>query len=214
MLSGHTDVVPVDGQDWASPPFELAERGGKLFARGTADMKGFLACCLALVPAFKAMKLETSLVQDEAHSTWSVTYKDPTNAERAVDVELSSQPEYHRLRTLAKQTAPFNKAPFVVVRDARRETLPNWREMLGYIKNEGTRDVNVQRYKGLGEMNAEQLWETTLNPDTRRMLPVQWDAINTSADKEVFEMMMARENASQRREWMETFGNLVDADIS
>ncbi|MBW4791861.1 acetylornithine deacetylase [Pseudomonas tolaasii] len=50
-LSGHTDVVPVDGQPWTLPPFALTERDGKLFGRGTADMKGYIACVLALVPA-------------------------------------------------------------------------------------------------------------------------------------------------------------------
>jgi topoisomerase-4 subunit B len=71
----------------------------------------------------------------------------------------------------------------------------------------------VSRFKGLGEMNPEQLWETTLNPDTRRMLPVQLDE-GLDVSKDIFNMMMARENASQRREWMETYGNLVEADIS
>lgn len=51
VLSGHTDVVPVDGQPWTVPPFALTERDGKLFGRGTADMKGYIACVLALVPA-------------------------------------------------------------------------------------------------------------------------------------------------------------------
>ena len=51
VLSGHTDVVPVDGQPWTLPPFELSERDGKLYGRGTADMKGYIACVLALVPA-------------------------------------------------------------------------------------------------------------------------------------------------------------------
>jgi len=46
LLSGHTDVVPVDGQDWHTDPFQLVERDGRLFGRGTADMKGFLACAL------------------------------------------------------------------------------------------------------------------------------------------------------------------------
>jgi acetylornithine deacetylase len=46
LLSGHTDVVPVDGQKWTSDPFHLVERGGRLFARGAADMKGFIACAL------------------------------------------------------------------------------------------------------------------------------------------------------------------------
>ncbi|WP_295517531.1 acetylornithine deacetylase [uncultured Pseudomonas sp.] len=50
VLSGHTDVVPVDGQAWTRPPFELSEGDGKLYGRGTADMKGYLACLLALVP--------------------------------------------------------------------------------------------------------------------------------------------------------------------
>jgi topoisomerase-4 subunit B len=72
----------------------------------------------------------------------------------------------------------------------------------------------VSRFKGLGEMSAEQLWETTLNPDTRRMLPVCIEDGMLEADRDVFNMMMARENASARREWMEAYGNLVDADIS
>jgi topoisomerase-4 subunit B len=72
----------------------------------------------------------------------------------------------------------------------------------------------VSRFKGLGEMSPEQLWETTLNPDTRRMLPVQVKDAALAADRSVFNMMMGKENASQRREWMETYGNLVDADIS
>jgi len=51
VLSGHTDVVPVLGQNWSSDPFAVVERDGKLFGRGTADMKSFIAIALALVPA-------------------------------------------------------------------------------------------------------------------------------------------------------------------
>lgn len=50
ILSGHTDVVPVDGQQWTVPAFALTEQDGKLYGRGTADMKGFIACVLAAVP--------------------------------------------------------------------------------------------------------------------------------------------------------------------
>ena len=57
VLSGHTDVVPVDGQAWTVEPFVLSERGGRLYGRGTADMKGFIASVLAAVPAFLAQPL-------------------------------------------------------------------------------------------------------------------------------------------------------------
>ncbi|UVK90580.1 acetylornithine deacetylase [Pseudomonas sp. B21-051] len=57
VLSGHNDVVPVDGQPWTVAPFELSEHDGKLFGRGTADMKGYIACVLSLVPALVAADL-------------------------------------------------------------------------------------------------------------------------------------------------------------
>ena len=58
ILSGHTDVVPVEGQDWHTDPFQLTEKNGKLYARGTADMKGFLACCLACLPDMQKANLK------------------------------------------------------------------------------------------------------------------------------------------------------------
>jgi acetylornithine deacetylase len=67
ILSGHTDVVPVDGQAWVSDPFRLSARDGRLYGRGTADMKGFVACCLAAVPDMKALKrpIHLSFTYDE-----------------------------------------------------------------------------------------------------------------------------------------------------
>lgn len=61
MLSGHSDVVPVEGQNWSVPPFALTERDGKLYGRGTADMKGYIACMLAAVPHFLAQPLKQPL---------------------------------------------------------------------------------------------------------------------------------------------------------
>jgi acetylornithine deacetylase len=58
-LSGHTDVVPVTGQSWSADPFTLIERDGRLYGRGACDMKGYLACVLAMVPALAARKLAT-----------------------------------------------------------------------------------------------------------------------------------------------------------
>jgi acetylornithine deacetylase len=57
VLSGHTDVVPVAGQNWHSDPFRLRERDGRLYGRGTADMKSFIAVALAMVPCFTARRL-------------------------------------------------------------------------------------------------------------------------------------------------------------
>ena len=59
MLSGHSDVVPVAGEVWQSDPFLLSEREGRLYGRGSADMKAYIACCLAMVPTFQRVRLDT-----------------------------------------------------------------------------------------------------------------------------------------------------------
>jgi acetylornithine deacetylase len=61
LLAGHTDVVPVDGQTWTADPFLLDRRAGRLYGRGSADMKGFIACVLAAVPRFVHLSLHTPI---------------------------------------------------------------------------------------------------------------------------------------------------------
>jgi acetylornithine deacetylase len=61
ILSGHTDVVPVDGQDWSSDPFRLRQADGRLYGRGACDMKGFLAVCLAAVPRMREAPLRAPI---------------------------------------------------------------------------------------------------------------------------------------------------------
>lgn len=72
---------------------------------------------------------------------------------------------------------------------------------------------SIARFKGLGEMNAEQLWETTMNPDTRRLLPVSLGEFNQTASEARFTMLMGKGEAAARRNWLEEHGNEVEADI-
>jgi DNA gyrase subunit B len=151
----------------------------------------------ALYEALKADKVDTAISREEEHSTWRVTFKDPTNAERAIDIELATQPEYKRLRAGARAAAKFNRPPFVVIKEAHRDELPGWRELLAHVKIEGTREVNVQRYKGLGEMNAEQLWSTTMNIETRTLLKVSLEDL-VQADL-IFTTLMGEDVESRRK---------------
>ncbi len=71
----------------------------------------------------------------------------------------------------------------------------------------------ISRFKGLGEMNAEQLWETTLNPDTRRLLPVQLGDLDFAATEGLITKLMGKGEAAARRELMELHGDAVEVDI-
>lgn len=86
---------------------------------------------------------------------------------------------------------------------------------LDKLRKEGIREGawGVSRFKGLGEMDAEQLWETTLNPDTRRLLQVGLGTIDYANTSEVMTRLMGRGEAAARRELMEEFGNAIEVDI-
>lgn len=73
--------------------------------------------------------------------------------------------------------------------------------------------IKVSRFKGLGEMNAEQLWETTLNPDTRRLLPVTLGSLDINETNLMMNMLMGRGESQARKGWLEEKGNMVEVDI-
>ena len=80
------------------------------------------------------------------------------------------------------------------------------------LYKEGYRNLQVVRFKGLGEMNPTQLWDTTLNPDTRRLLQVHLPEEGVSHTDAVFDCLMSKSNAAWRREWLERRGSEVDGD--
>jgi DNA gyrase subunit B len=134
---------------------------------------------------------------DEEHSAWEAVFRDATGAERAIGIEFSTLPEYKRLRSLARQIGRHNEPPFVVIKNEKRESHTNWRALLNAVKEEGKKDASVQRYKGLGEMNAEQLAETTMNPDKRTLLKVNLeDLVETDM---IFTTLMGEDVESRRK---------------
>jgi topoisomerase IV subunit B len=87
--------------------------------------------------------------------------------------------------------------------------------ILDKLRKEGVREGawNISRFKGLGEMSAEQLWETTLNPDTRRLLPIQLGRLDFSQTEDLITKLMGKGEAAARRELMELHGDAVEIDI-
>jgi len=99
VLSGHTDVVPVDGQTWSVEPFHLTEQDGRLYGRGTADMKGFLASVLAAVPGFLARQLVLPV-----HLAFSYDEEVGCLGVRPMLAELAQRPHKPRLCLIGEPT--------------------------------------------------------------------------------------------------------------
>jgi DNA gyrase subunit B len=140
------------------------------------------------------------LARDEEHSAWVLTYRDQTGGERRIDSALAALPDYKRFRALARQIAKFNTPPFVVIKGGAREEHATCLDLLNFVKEEGKKDASVQRYKGLGEMNAEQLWATTMNAETRTLLQVRLD--DAVESEEIFSTLMG-EDVEARRKFIE-----------
>ena len=155
--------------------------------------------------------LTPEMRRDEEHSSYAVIFHDSTNAERSIGLALASQPEYRRYRALSRTLARNNHPPFVVVKNEHRDAQPDWVELLEYVKNEGKKDASVQRYKGLGEMNAEQLADTTMNPDKRTLLQVRLeDAVQCET---IFSTLMGEDVESRRKFIEENALDVKNLDI-
>ncbi|HEX4997213.1 MAG TPA: DNA topoisomerase (ATP-hydrolyzing) subunit B [Terriglobia bacterium] len=119
---------------------------------------------------------ETSM--DEEHGVHTLTFRQGSETPRTIEYQLLSSAEYQRLIMLHKSVGDMDRPPFVATAtsasgNTTSTTLNSRQELIDYVMDLGKKDVQIQRYKGLGEMNPEQLWETTMDPEKRTLLQVQ-----------------------------------------
>ena len=110
-------------------------------------------------------------------------------------------PEYRRAITLFPQIKEYLQQKFLVETGNQQLKAANWHDMLLVIRKESFKGSSLQRYKGLGEMNPEQLWETTMNPEKRTLVQVTIDDAEKADD--IFITLMG-EKVEPRRDFIQT----------
>ena len=168
-----------------------------------ADARNFLSDndkVQALARKIDEFGYKSEISTDEEHSVQKITYRQGSQTPRVVGYQQLSSPEYLRLVTLHKSIGEMDQPPFTVIADSAKTTLKDRRELIDYVIELGKKDLHIQRYKGLGEMNPEQLWETTMDPERRTLLQVQIkDAVQTG---EIFTILMG-DAVEPRRQFIE-----------
>src|SRR6266446_2985594 len=155
------------------------------------------------------LKLEGKIAFDEEHSLYEIQFGPPHS--QKINWALASTAEYKRLRSLAKLVDEFNKPPFVVTNNGSKVTKEKAQDVLNYVVEDAKKDFTITRFKGLGEMNAEQLWDTTMNADTRTLLQVKLE--DAVAAEDIFTTLMG-ENVEARRKFIEENAlEVVNLDI-
>jgi DNA gyrase subunit B len=155
------------------------------------------------------LKLEGKIIFDEEHSLYEIQFGAPHN--QKINWAVVSTAEYRRLRALAKQIEEFNHPPFTVERNSHKVAKAKATDVLDYVVEDAKKDFTITRFKGLGEMNAEQLWDTTMNADTRTLLQVKLE--DAVAAEDIFTTLMG-ENVEARRKFIEENAlEVVNLDI-
>jgi DNA gyrase subunit B len=142
----------------------------------------------------------TELTSDEEHGLWEVDIAYPNGQSLKIDWNLASYVEFQKAVELNRDLEADFAAPFVLGENGKSEMLDSRAELLEKVMSLAKKDLTIQRYKGLGEMNPEQLWETTMDPEKRTMLQVRIeDAIETD---NIFTVLMG-DQVEPRRKFIE-----------
>ncbi len=155
------------------------------------------------------LDLEAKLEFDEEHSLHELLLKN--GGERRVNWALAASPDYKRLRTLRQAIEENDKPPFTITHNGDKATKESAQQLLSYVLEDAKKEFTITRFKGLGEMNPEQLWATTMNAETRTLLKVRLE--DAVAAEDIFSTLMG-ENVEQRRKFIEDNAlDVVNLDI-
>jgi DNA gyrase subunit B len=147
--------------------------------------------------------LEIRIISDEGHGGYALVWNDKrSGTKRVVNWDLIMSAEYQRLHAITRTIENYDKPPFILSSEKGEAiTLSTRDALVTHVMLTSREGISIQRYKGLGEMNAEQLWETTMNPLTRTLQQVRIDDA-VEADN-IFTILMG-EQVEPRREFIQT----------
>jgi len=158
-------------------------------------------------------RYEIDIIKDREHNLFSIKIKEneKNNNSTEIDYEMCSQDDYLETLNTFQQIKDFYIGKIKILEGSKEEYEVDARELIKLLNEKGKEGITIQRYKGLGEMNPEQLWETTMNPEKRSLLKVSIeDAV--SADQ-VFTVLMGN-NIETRRMFIEDNAlNVKNLDI-
>jgi DNA gyrase subunit B len=172
----------------------LAEEVNKTLLKDRTDIAGLLEKIKVQVPDMKA----GDIYEDEEHEGFGVEMRRHTG-KLVLDTNLLLSPEFRELETLYGSIKDLGKPPYKVITKDGRKEMPASGEVLAYVFEMARKGLSIQRYKGLGEMNPQQLWETTMDPDKRTLLQVSVED-SVQAD-EIFTILMG-DQVEPRKEFI------------
>ncbi len=144
---------------------------------------------------------DTGMTSDEEHGLAEIEVSPSSVGARVlVDWELATHVEFQRAVDIYRSLVSLHQPPFVIGQNGSEVQVESRGELLDHILTAARKDLHIQRYKGLGEMNPEQLWETTMNPEKRTLLQVRIDDVVET--DEIFTVLMG-DQVEPRRKFIE-----------
>jgi len=166
----------------------------------------------AIGPAIEEIGYKCDILLDEEHGLYSLVVESGSSGEKIVlNWEFLSSAEWQRLFELYSAMAPLDHPPLIIKENGNSAAVNSREELFKHLLALGKKDLTIQRYKGLGEMNPGQLWETTMNPETRTLLKVSIDdAVQTDI---IFTILMGDAVEPRRRFIEDNALNVHNLDI-